>query len=212
MTSKPASRLAAVVAAVLFSVAGAAHAFAPGEDVPEDVKRGLTFAPILLEASYEALSPGKGKDLMAVHALEIEQATQNPIIDSKGWKELKQPTACKEMWVNTQSEIAKVAGYFQLEDFHTNEQVELAVVEAGIALSVPAQVLGILAVKTETSEQELSGLCTAMNKALPALTKGAQKYHAQAKSGEYLDLGKLVVTAVSKGIPAWLDAQAAARY
>lgn len=205
--------LAASLLVALSATAAPAKAPAPvEEEVPADIKRGVELSNILLNATYEALAPGSGAAIRLVHAREIAEAQRKPLTDSTAWKVQEHPPECFKLWQATQGELAKVAGHFQLSDFHSNEQVELAVVESMVALSVPVKVLYDLGHKLETPPADMSNLCVALTKALPSATAAAYEYKAKAKSEEYLDLSKLTVTAMSKGIPALIEAQAAARY
>lgn len=181
------------------------------EELPKDVAHGVELSGITIAAAYSALGYSPEK-LLKIHAREIAEAKAAPIVDSKGWAALKQPEACATLWTTVRSDLSRIAGHFQLRDFHSNEQVELAVVESGVALGVTVKVLYAVAARSDASDEDLNALCSALTKSWPTGYESALTYRAQVKSSEYLDLSKLTVTAVAHGLPAWLEAQHEARY
>lgn len=175
------------------------------EPMPPDIENGVKLAPILVDAVYEALAPDHGHRFRDAHTLEIAYALQHPVVDSAAWEALGHPAECKSFWAKARESHARIVDKFTLPDFHTNLDIDYAVIAGGVSLGVTANVVELLARHLEEPGTSMASLCEALEQALPAATAVALSYKVQSK--EYTDLAKLSITAMGTAIPTLLEGQ-----
>lgn len=192
----------------IFSALAVFSATAGPDSAPKptaDLEQGIALSPLLLDAAYEALAPGHGLIYRRAHATEISYALQHPLHDEKSWDKAVSEPQCRAFWKNARLSHARVVEHFTLPDFHTNLEIDHAVIAGGVALGTAAQALQHVSEKLGEGGEDLNPLCTALDTALVKATAVALKY--PATSVEYLDLAKLSVAALAFAMPALIDAQ-----
>lgn len=180
------------------------------QKLPADIELGVKNAPILVDATYEALAPDHGHRFRDAHSLELSYALQHPVVDTAAWGRLAQPAECHTFWQKARESHARVVAHFTLQDFHTNLDIDHAVIAGGVGLGVVATTLQTLARHLDEPDSSLATLCQAMELALPRATAVALSY--PVKSNEYTDLAKLSITALASAIPTLVTAQQEARH